>query len=336
LNSRLTRVLQSSYVAGGGYDQVNALAIHPLTGEVLVAGKTQSSDLPCTVASLLCNNGAQASHAAVGGGAGEDGFVARLNANLTSLLQATYLGGSRDEEILAMAVHPVSGEVLVAGYTLSTNFPCASTLYGCANGAQPANAGGTSDGFIARLSADLTLDDNMPDAFAFAPQTNVPPASVRTSNPALIAGINGTADIYVDGQPGSAYCVSSTNSCATCDVSGSFIATRSTIAPNKYVCVRHTASAALDRMTNTDLHVGGAMASFLATTGTLLGGNCTLDVDGNSSIDALTDGLMLLRAMFGLTGTPVTNGAIGSGATRTTWAQIRPYLNGNCGTSFGP
>jgi uncharacterized protein DUF1566 len=63
---------------------------------------------------------------------------------------------------------------------------------------------------------------------------------------------------------------------------------------------------------------------------------CSLDVDGNSAIDALTDGLMLLRAMFGLTGTSVTNNAIGGNPTRSTWGQIQPYLNTNCGTTFAP
>jgi len=64
---------------------------------------------------------------------------------------------------------------------------------------------------------------------------------------------------------------------------------------------------------------------------------CTLDVDGNNQVDALTDGLLLLRAMFGLTGTAVTNGAIGGGSpTRTTWDQIQPHLNGNCAASFSP
>jgi hypothetical protein len=38
--------------------------------------------------------------------------------------------------------------------------------------------------------------------------------------------------------------------------------------------------------------------------------------------------------MFGLTGTAVTNGAVGGGATRSTWAQLQPYLNGSCGASF--
>ena len=64
---------------------------------------------------------------------------------------------------------------------------------------------------------------------------------------------------------------------------------------------------------------------------------CTLDVDGNNQIDPLTDGLMLVRAMFGLTGTAVTNGAIGTGTpTRPTWDKIQPYLNGSCGANFSP
>ena len=46
------------------------------------------------------------------------------------------------------------------------------------------------------------------------------------------------------------------------------------------------------------------------------------DIDGNNSINALTDGLMLLRAMFGLTGTAVTNGAVQGSRS---WAEIRTY-----------
>ena len=52
-----------------------------------------------------------------------------------------------------------------------------------------------------------------------------------------------------------------------------------------------------------------------------------LDIDGDRIVDPLTDGLLLARAMMGLTGAAVTNNAIGAGATRTSWAQIRLYLN---------
>ena len=64
---------------------------------------------------------------------------------------------------------------------------------------------------------------------------------------------------------------------------------------------------------------------------------CTLDVDGTGNPpDALTDGLLLMRAMFGLTGTAVTTGALGATPTRGSWSVIRQYLNANCGTSFAP
>ena len=53
---------------------------------------------------------------------------------------------------------------------------------------------------------------------------------------------------------------------------------------------------------------------------------CVLDIDGNQSLSATTDGLMLLRAMLGLTGMAVTQGATVPGA-RTTWEQIAPYVH---------
>ena len=63
-----------------------------------------------------------------------------------------------------------------------------------------------------------------------------------------------------------------------------------------------------------------------------------LDIDGNGRTDALTDGVLLMRAMFGLTGTQVTNNALGTSpaATRNTWTAIRNYLNTTCGTNFAP
>ena len=51
-----------------------------------------------------------------------------------------------------------------------------------------------------------------------------------------------------------------------------------------------------------------------------------LDVDANGQADALTDGLMIIRYLFGLRGNSLIAGAIGLGATRTTAAQIEPYI----------
>ncbi|MEO8137586.1 MAG: DUF1800 family protein, partial [Betaproteobacteria bacterium] len=65
----------------------------------------------------------------------------------------------------------------------------------------------------------------------------------------------------------------------------------------------------------------------------LCGGNavaqCNFDIDGNGQIDALTDGLLILRAAFGLTGTALTQGALGAGATRTDPTVVLNYVNAN-------
>ena len=51
-----------------------------------------------------------------------------------------------------------------------------------------------------------------------------------------------------------------------------------------------------------------------------------LDIDGNGEIDALTDGLLILRYLFGLDGDILINGVISIDATRTTAPEIEAYL----------
>ena len=52
-----------------------------------------------------------------------------------------------------------------------------------------------------------------------------------------------------------------------------------------------------------------------------------LDVDGDSRIDPLSDGLLILRYLFGITGSSLTNGVISQDATRTTPQAIEEYLS---------
>lgn len=58
------------------------------------------------------------------------------------------------------------------------------------------------------------------------------------------------------------------------------------------------------------------------------------DIDGNGVTDANTDGLMLLRMMFKMTGNAVITNAVGAGASRTDWIAIRDHVNTQCGTTF--
>jgi len=52
-----------------------------------------------------------------------------------------------------------------------------------------------------------------------------------------------------------------------------------------------------------------------------------LDIDGNGESKALTDGLLLIRYLFGFTGDALTSGAIGDGATRETSEAIEAYIS---------
>jgi hypothetical protein len=140
LNPNLTKILQSTYLGGGDDDGALAIAIHPTTGDIYVAGRTLSFIFPGTA------GGAQARKST-----GSDAFVSRLNSSLTQLLQSTYLGGGDDDEALTIAIHPTTGDVYVAGKTLSPDFPKT------AGGARENKSGG-SDAFVARLSSGLNQE----------------------------------------------------------------------------------------------------------------------------------------------------------------------------------
>jgi hypothetical protein len=50
------------------------------------------------------------------------------------------------------------------------------------------------------------------------------------------------------------------------------------------------------------------------------------DIDGNGEIDALTDGLLTLRYLFGLEGDILIKGAVANDATRTSSEDIEAHL----------
>jgi uncharacterized repeat protein (TIGR02543 family) len=139
LNSNLTQIIQSTYLGGSDSDFATTIAIHPSTGDIYVAGWTDSSDFPKTT------GGAQGSYAG-----NSDAFVARLNSNLTQIIQSTYLGGSKDDWINELIIHPATGDIYVVGGTESTNFPNTT------GGAQGSYGGGVNDAFVARLNSNLT------------------------------------------------------------------------------------------------------------------------------------------------------------------------------------
>lgn len=81
------------------------------------------------------------------GGGTQDGVVIKMNANLSNLLWASFIGGSASDGIMNLTLDQ-QGNVFVAGGTSSIDFPVRSGAY------QSTNAGGQSDGFISEISSN--------------------------------------------------------------------------------------------------------------------------------------------------------------------------------------
>jgi len=135
-------ILQSTFVGGDGDDYATALAIHPASGDVYVAGYTNGAT------GFPGIDGSSADNTVAGD---YDAFIVRLPATLTSITQATFLGGDGDDEGWSLAIHPATGDVYLSGFTNSANFP------GISGGADTDPAGDDPyEVFVARLPASLT------------------------------------------------------------------------------------------------------------------------------------------------------------------------------------
>ena len=62
------------------------------------------------------------------------------------------------------------------------------------------------------------------------------------------------------------------------------------------------------------------MASFSTVAG------LELDIDGDCESKPLSDGLLLIRYLFGFSGDSLISGAIGTGATRRTAVEVGAYI----------
>jgi hypothetical protein len=134
-------LLASTFVGGRGLDRAYAMDIGRTRGitlqdRVFIAGVTWSSDFPVTIP-----RGPYVDYH-------DDVFVAKLNPSLTRVIAAVYLGGSGSEEAWGVKVAP-SGEVWIAGWTSSTDFP---TTPGVEN---ETYRGGLTDAFVLKLGDNL-------------------------------------------------------------------------------------------------------------------------------------------------------------------------------------
>ncbi len=80
---------------------------------------------------------------------------------------------------------------------------------------------------------------------------------------------------------------------------------------------------AITTVTNSPTNFAGATTSINVPPPAQAG---PMDVDRDGSVDPLTDGLLVLRYMFGLRGQALIDGAVGAGAASVTATAIQDYL----------
>ncbi len=125
-------LVYSTYFGGSGDDYLNGIALDQ-SGNAYAVGTTSSSDLPVL-------GGVQSNY----GGGIFDAFVVKLNQD-GSIKYSTYLGGSQEDDGMAIAVDS-SGSVYATGFTASSaDFPLSHAL-------QPAFGGGAYDAFVAKIN----------------------------------------------------------------------------------------------------------------------------------------------------------------------------------------
>ncbi len=122
------------------------------------------------------------------------------------------------------------------------------------------------------------------------------------------------------------YAVWSGTSMAAPLVSGAAALLRSaqpTLIPRDVVTRLQNLATPLQKFAGGNTTIGQVDAAALVET-------CQMDVDGDGKVLPTTDGLILMRAMMGMTGTAVSDAAM-PGSPRSDWVSIRNFLVNVCG-----
>lgn len=140
LNADLTSLAASTYLGGSATESsfmyANGIMVND-NNEVMAAGQTSSLDFPTTPGAYAETLGGKS-----------DVFVSKLDTGLTTLLASTFLGGSESEKPRDVVLNE-TGDVLLTGYTVSSDFPVTSNAF------DTTYNGGSSDIFVSRLDNAL-------------------------------------------------------------------------------------------------------------------------------------------------------------------------------------
>ena len=162
LNATGTALVGSTYLGGTGNDGLLPLnpAVAPTAATPQLAhnyGDPFRGDILVDAADnvYIASHTTSANFPLAGGfdstynGGTSDGVVCKLNPALTALLWGSFVGGSGPDAAYSIQIEPGSGDVYVAGGTLSADFPASP-------GAYRTGRPGRVDGFAARVAASGT------------------------------------------------------------------------------------------------------------------------------------------------------------------------------------
>lgn len=170
LNPTGTEALFATYFGADCFTDITGVALDR-AGNIYVAGSTRSDNFP--LVSALPSSAS-----------GQRGFVAKFSADGSQLLFSTLLGGSGADEITGIALG-TDGSIFVAGKTNSPDLPVQKAL-----ASQPP---GMSDGFIARLKADLS-EWNFVTYFGGSKNDRIEGLAVARDNSVYVTGVTHSDD----------------------------------------------------------------------------------------------------------------------------------------------
>ncbi|MCL4178601.1 MAG: SBBP repeat-containing protein [Verrucomicrobia bacterium] len=139
----------STFLGGLGYEQANGVAVDR-SGQVYVVGETSSTNFPVTNALWPTNAGGYVGNQ---NPYGNEAFVAKLGAEGTNLVFATYLGGNGLDAAMAITLD-LAGNPVITGLTASTNFPITLTAVQRQLAGEEYLGYYFNDLFVTKLSAD--------------------------------------------------------------------------------------------------------------------------------------------------------------------------------------
>ncbi len=137
---------------GGPKDDVGVGIAIDSKGDAYIGGATLSPSFPTVNAFQSSYHGAGGDQYSVGG----DGFITELDPTGSTILFSSFIGGSKDDRVLGVTLDS-SGNIYLAGHTLSSDFPTAGTQAQAGYAGDNSGTVRTGDAFVAEINASHAL-----------------------------------------------------------------------------------------------------------------------------------------------------------------------------------